>query len=225
MVGRMNWMRTAWLLLMGVASALASEPALRPGRLTGAELKEYATLEGTRKHVIDEALALASRDAWLRYRFGSAEPESGGLDCSGAVYFILHRVGLRPPRSSIAQFRWVEEAGALHNVPAKASSMDTAAFAALRPGDLLFWSGTYQTKERSEPPVSHVQIFLGHEKSSGAPVMIGASDGRTYRGIKREGYGVFDFKLPKLQSKAKFLGYGLPDATLMRPSRRAISEK
>ncbi|MCW1922189.1 C40 family peptidase [Luteolibacter arcticus] len=185
-------------------------PTTRPGRLTGPELKEYAALTGTRKKIVDASLALAARETWLRYRFGSAAPESGGLDCSGAVYFLLQQAGVQPPRSSAAQFVWVKKGGTLKEVPASITSTGDASLKGLKPGDLLFWSGTYQPTDGREVPVSHVQIFLGHEKITGAPVMVGSSDGRTYRGTKREGYGVFDFKLPKAGSKAKFLGYGFP---------------
>ncbi|MEK7952918.1 C40 family peptidase [Luteolibacter soli] len=192
---------------------MAAEPATRPGILAGADLEEYASLDGLRKRIVDESLDLASKDSWLRYQFGSADPDSGGFDCSGSVYYILQRVGIDPPRSSADQFTWVKDADALTEVPSAVSSTSDSAFKDLKPGDLLFWSGTYEPTDGRTVPVSHVQIFLGHEKATGEPVMVGASDGRTYRGTKRSGYGVFDFKLPKPGSKAKFLGYGLPTAS------------
>ena len=37
--------------------------------------------------------------------------------------------------------------------------------------------------------------------------MVGASDGRRYRGIKRNGVSVFDFVLPKADSRSVFVGY------------------
>lgn len=189
--------------------AVANEP-VRPGSLQPADLEEYASLDGLRKRIVDEALDLASQDSWLKYQFGSADPESGGLDCSGAVYFVLRKAGLESPRSSAGQFLWTKQANALTEVSPDIASTRDAAFEDLQPGDLLFWSGTYEPTDGREVAVSHVQIFLGHEKATGEPVMIGASDGRTYRGTKRDGYGVYDFKLPKPGSKAKFLGYGLP---------------
>jgi len=192
-----------------IASAMADEGA-RPGILTGTDLKEYPDLTGVRKRIVDESLELAARDEWLKYIFGSADPENGGLDCSGSVYYVFQEAGLEPPRTSAAQFLWVKEAKALTEVPAGTTSLDSSVFSKLKPGDLLFWSGTYEPKDGREVPVSHVQIFLGHEKSTGKPVMAGASDGRTYRDTKRLGYGVFDFKLPRAGSKGVFLGYGLP---------------
>lgn len=182
----------------------------RPGSIGKDQLREYTGLTGARKRIVDEALALAARPAWLKYRFGSAEPENGGLDCSGSVYYVFQSAGIQPPRTSAAQFSWVQKAGGFVTVPAGVTATTDAVFEALKPGDLLFWSGTYEPKDGREVDVSHVQIFLGHEKSDGLAVMIGASDGRTYRGTKRNGYGVFDFRLPREGSKAKFLGFGPP---------------
>lgn len=198
------------LALMLITTTVSASDFARPGVVASTELREYAGLAGPRKRIVDEALALAAKDPWLKYQFGSAEPDQGGLDCSGAVYFILRKAGLNPRRTSAAQYQWVKEQSALTEVPAGTATLDHAAFSELQPGDLLFWSGTYVPTDGREVPVSHVQIYLGREKATGDPVMIGASDGRTYRGTKREGYGVFDFKLPRAGSKAKFLGYGLP---------------
>lgn len=197
------------LLLLPLAGAETGE--VRPGVIAKGDLKEYDSLTGQRKKIVDEALELAARDAWIKYVFGSADPASGGLDCSGSVYFVLQEAGIQPPRSSAAQFTWVKEAGDLTEVPAGTTTLSSEVFAKLKPGDLLFWSGTYEPKDGREVPVSHVQIFLGHERASGKPVMAGASEGRTYRDTKRAGYGVFDFKLPRAGSKGVFLGYGLPE--------------
>ena len=40
--------------------------------------------------------------------------------------------------------------------------------------------------------------------------MINATDGRSYRGTKANGYGVYDFKMPAEDAKAKLVGYGTP---------------
>lgn len=201
----------ARILSLTLAGGLAAEEAVRPGILAKEDLREYAELTGPRKRIVDEALELAARDTWLKYIFGSADPANGGLDCSGSVYYVFREAGLNPPRTSAAQYSWVKKADALWEVPASAT-LESAVFEKLKPGDLLFWSGTYEPKDGREVPVSHVQIFLGHEKATGKPVMAGASDGRTYRGTKRLGYGVFDFRLPRPGSKGVFLGFGLPES-------------
>ena len=205
--------RVFLLFLAPLTAADMTVEEVRPGVIATEDLKEYPALTGQRKWIVDEALALAAKETWLKYTFGSADPASGGLDCSGSVYYILQQAGIQPPRSSAAQFSWVKKSGALTEVPSSTTTMDSAVFTKLQPGDLLFWSGTYEPKDGREVPVSHVQIFLGHEKSTGKPVMAGASDGRTYRDTKRAGYGVFDFKLPRPGSKGVFLGYGPPPGT------------
>lgn len=204
---------TARLFFLFLAPLMATDvkvEEVRPGVIAKEDLKEYASLTGQRKRIVDESLELAAKVTWLKYQFGSSDPASGGLDCSGAVYYVFQEAGIQPPRSSAAQYTWVKNAGALTEVPSTTTTLDSEVFSKLQPGDLLFWSGTYEPKDGREVAVSHVQIFLGHEKSTGKPVMAGASEGRTYRDTKRAGYGVFDFKLPRAKSKGVFLGYGMP---------------
>lgn len=51
-------------------------------------------------------------------------------------------------------------------------------------------------------------MYLGLEKSDRRPVMIGASEGRSYRGQKRSGFGIVDFKVPKPGSETRIVGFG-----------------
>jgi|688.fasta_scaffold184570_4 hypothetical protein len=51
-------------------------------------------------------------------------------------------------------------------------------------------------------------MYLGKEKTDGLRVMIGASDGRSYRGKKLIGFGIVDFKVPKVGSKTRIIGFG-----------------
>jgi hypothetical protein len=79
----------------------------------------------------------------------------------------------------------------------------------LKPGDLLFWIGTYAVK--ADPPVTHAMIYLGKAKSDGLPLMVGACDGRSYRGKRQNGVSVFDFTISKPigeeHSSSRFIGY------------------
>jgi hypothetical protein len=59
-----------------------------------------------------------------------------------------------------------------------------------------------------ELPISHVMIYLGKRKKDGRPVVVGASDGRTYDHQRRNGVSVFDFALPQRGKKSEFFGYG-----------------
>jgi hypothetical protein len=159
------------------------------------------------QELIREALALTDRN--LGYLFGSADPQEGGMDCSGAIYYLLLEAGYKDvPRDSAGQYGWLQTRGTLHVL----SQDDMATFdaRALRPGDLLFWTGTYSVVR--EFPITHVMLFLGTEKGRGKPIMWGASDGRTYAGKQCYGVSVFDFSVPKAESNSKFVGYGqLPE--------------
>ena len=54
--------------------------------------------------------------------------------------------------------------------------------------------GTYKVDR--DVPITHVMIYLGKQKGTNKPIMVGASDGRSYNGERRFGVSVFDFKLP-----------------------------
>jgi len=142
------------------------------------------------------------------YRYSQASPESG-MDCSGAVYYLLRLAGCEPPRSSAAQYDWIQVAGNLRPVPDSARTLDDPAFAALQPGDLIFWAST-PADPSAVPRVNHVQIYLGREKSDGHPIMIGSSEGRSYRGQKQFGFAIVDFVIPKAGAAKPLIGYGPP---------------
>jgi len=75
----------------------------------------------------------------MPYIFGAQSP-SRGFDCSGLVSYVLHKKGLHPPRTSSAQSHY--------GTPVSRSQ--------LKPGDLVFFSGTYKGG------VSHVGIYIGN---------------------------------------------------------------
>lgn len=171
--------------------------------LTTDSLSEFNQQPEWLQIIIKDALALSDRN--LGYLFGSDNPSNGGMDCSGTIYYILRSHGFKDvPRDSGSQYGWLKNRGTLRTL----ADADAARFESrsLRPGDLLFWTGTYDVQR--EIPISHVMLFLGTEKKNGKPVMWGASDGRTYDGKQRYGVSVFDFRLPKAESKSKFVGFG-----------------
>ena len=79
----------------------------------------------------------------------------------------------------------MQKAGNLHRVDG-AHQVNDPQLSKLKVGDLLFWEGTYNVGKRN-PPTSHVMIYLGHKKSDGKPVVLGASSGRYYNGKARHG--------------------------------------
>lgn len=181
-----------------------------PGVLGSESIHEFQALTPARRELVGSALEAGSRFRFDRYIYGSADPDRKGFDCSGSMYFILKKLGLKPARSSAAQFEWLRSHDTLTLVPPEATSLEHAVFNSLQPGDLLFWAGTYSPKDKRPNRITHVQMFLGTEKRTGSPVMIGSSDGRSYQGSARCGFGVFDFKLPRPGSKARFMGFGPP---------------
>lgn len=170
-----------------------------------AGIEEYAP--EVRK-VVDAALALTTRS--LSYKYGSADPDSGGLDCSGFVYFVLTENGVKDvPRDASGQYSWVRKAGKFQAVISR--SDDTFELDELKPGDLLFWTGTYAVEK--DPPITHTMIYLGREKKTRQRIMVGASDGRVFHGESRYGVGVFDFKVSRSGAvqdgrTPTFVGYG-----------------
>lgn len=161
------------------------------------------------RKIIEGALDLASRN--LTYKYGSDDPASGGLDCSGFVYYLLRQNGITDvPRDSSGQYTWVRKAGKFEAVVSKKD--ETFELANLKPGDLLFWSGTYDIDR--DPPITHAMIYVGKEKSTGRRIMVGASDGRTFHDQSRYGVSVFDFRVSRAGRAAEngrtpdFVGYG-----------------
>lgn len=160
-----------------------------------------------RKILIYQAVKNVKAYEHLPYTFGSADPNNGGFDCSGAMYFVMRLCGYKPPRTSAQQFVWIRDQGEIHLVGKKVESFDDPAFQHLKVGDLLFWSGTYAHNDGRTVNISHVGIYLGKE-ADGRRIMACASEGRSYRGTKGNGYGIYDFKLPRKTSKSAFVGYG-----------------
>src|SRR5437764_5463707 len=162
------------------------------------------------QRLLTSALELTTRN--LDYEYGSADPANGGMDCSGFVYFVLKQNGIDDvPRDSSEQYIWLRRTGKFE--PVVSLKEDSFEFDNLKPGDLLFWTGTYSIQR--DPPITHAMIYLGREKKNGARVMVGASDGRTYQTQQRFGVSVFDFKMPRVDKDEaedgkvhpRFVGY------------------
>ncbi len=133
------------------------------------------------------------------------------MDCSGFIFYVLTQAGMKDvPRDSSQLYVWVRKAG--NFVPVISQKEDSFELDALKPGDLLFWTGTYSIDR--DPPITHVMIYLGRQKGSDRRIMVGASDGRTYEGESRYGVSVFDFKVtrPSRTQEGRltptFVGYG-----------------
>lgn len=197
------------LLCIVISSALAEEKSDSAGHppaasLGSGEIDGFDQYPQRVQSLLRSALALSDRK--LTYTYGSASPDQGGMDCSGTIYYLLHEAGIADvPRSSSEQYVWVRKAGNFRAVVG--TTQESFELKELAPGDLLFWTGTYDVQR--DPPVTHTMIYLGKAVSDGLPLMFGSSDGRTYRGKKQWGVGVFEFRVPKPTEKnpGRFVGY------------------
>jgi hypothetical protein len=143
----------------------------------------------------------------LGYVYGSNDPGRGGMDCSGTIHHTLTQAGFKSvPRSSFDQYFWMKRAKTLREIEGHVPALSDPVFRDLRPGDLVFWEGTYETGGR-RPAISHVMLFLGTLNKDRLPVLFGASDGRRFRGRSIFGVSAFDFALPKVGSKSRIVGY------------------
>ena len=168
------------------APATAAVSTIDPAEVEGFD----ANPEPVRK-LLTAALDLTKRN--LTYTYGATDPASGGLDCSGTIYYLLKQAGFTDvPRQANEQYDWVRSKSHFYAVLSK--KQDNFELREMRPGDLLFWTGTYRVDR--DPPVTHTMIYLGKRKKDGHRLMIGASDGRPYDGQRRNGVSVFDFKMP-----------------------------
>ncbi|QTN32982.1 C40 family peptidase [Akkermansiaceae bacterium] len=192
-------------LLLPATGRLEALPLLETS-----ELRDFDKLEEPRKKMIEAAITAAKEVEGMPYKYGGNGPRDGGFDCSGAVHYILHKIGIQPPRTSSDQFLWVRGKSEMHMVPLTAKDITDKAFADMKPGDLVFWAGTYEPDDGRKVAITHVAIFMGHEKKDGHPVMISASDGRSYRGKRGNGFGVYDFRVPRSGGKSRMIGFGTP---------------
>ncbi len=156
--------------------------------------------------LIASALELTKQN--LTYTYGSNDPANGGMDCSGFIHHVLRKNGFEDvPRDASGQYVWVRKADNFEAVLSR--KKESFELDQLRPGDLLFWTGTYSAQK--DPPVTHTMIYLGTEKRTGKRVMAGSSDGRSYDGKPRWGVSVFDFspatKPDAQQNAPRFVGY------------------
>jgi hypothetical protein len=185
----------------------------RIATLDVSDLRDYDAQPPVVRRLLARALALTKLN--LAYHYGSSDPTSGGMDCSGTIYYLLQQAGVKDaPRDSSEMYRWVWTQGRFQAVVS--SSTDTFELARLKPGDLLFWTGTYHITR--DPPVTHVMIYLGIDRYNGRRVMMGASEGRRFNGISRYGVSVFDFTIPHTDASSdesanadapsRFIGYG-----------------
>ncbi len=123
----------------------------------------------------------------LPYVFGGDHPNEGGLDCSGAMKFLLSDIGFKDmPRTSYDQYAWLRKARTLRH--SKSIPDQMGGRKGIKPGDLIFWGGTYDSGHK----VSHVMIYLGQGRD-GTHYMFGAR-GKNKTGLHGSGVDVFELE-------------------------------
>lgn len=188
------------------AAPAKQAPAAAVSSLAPEDLAGFDDYPQALQSLVRRALGLTTKN--LRYQFGSSDTGAGGLDCSGAIYRVLQDEGFKDtPRQSDEICRWLLRHSVLYRTEFP-ETLSAPAFSALQPGDLVFWSGTYEPTSARELPITHVMLYLGKRKSDGKAILFGASDGRTYDGQRRSGVSVFDFHIPARGDKSAIFGYG-----------------
>ena len=85
--------------------------------LETSELRGFADLSEGRRNLIELAVEAGKEVAGMPYLYGGNGREDGGFDCSGAMYYVLRKAGLKPPRTSSDQFLWVKKARSYTSFP------------------------------------------------------------------------------------------------------------
>ncbi|MGK0186604.1 MAG: hypothetical protein ACI9R3_002387 [Verrucomicrobiales bacterium] len=84
-------------------------------------------------------------------------------------------------------------------------------FHELRPGDLLFWEGTYDAKRT--PNITHVMVYVGFDRAAGKHLMFGASGSKS-KGLTGHGVDYFEFKGLRRRGRGRLAGFGRPPGLL-----------
>src|SRR5262249_55034562 len=95
----------------GSPTASATASSAKPTRgapnasLSPDEIKGFDNYPLEVQQLLKLGLDLTTRS--LDYKYGSADPANGGMDCSGFVYFVLRQSGISDvPRASSGQYVW-----------------------------------------------------------------------------------------------------------------------
>ncbi|MCB1203894.1 MAG: C40 family peptidase [Verrucomicrobiae bacterium] len=132
----------------------------------------------------EEAHLLAGKK--LHYVFGADDPDSGGLDCSSTIQYLLTQIGIKGvPRTSYDQYEWLKGKKLLDDVYGK--SAPSKLLKKLSPGDLIFWGGTWKSGHR----VSHVMLYMGYDPAADKHYVFGARSKST-TGLTGSGVDIFE---------------------------------
>jgi cell wall-associated NlpC family hydrolase len=123
----------------GQASSARPKPAQKSHRAKALHARQRAAhvrrvrLRAARRRARNRVVMTAWRAVGVPYRWGGSS--RSGFDCSGLTRWVYRHVGVSLPHYSVAQWSYGRR----------------VSHRALKPGDLLFFSG-----------LGHVGIYLGH---------------------------------------------------------------
>ncbi len=197
-------MKYGILAALAITAFLTPAPAADVSSLEPEEIRDFDSNPEPVRKLLLAALDLTKRD--LGYQYSSADPSRGGMDCSGTIYYLLNRAGRRPMCPARRTSSMPGARRKRPSTPVKSPSITgDRVRRAFVPATCF--SGPARMQIQRKAPVTHVMIYLGKAKQDGRRLMVGASDGRTYRGEKKYGVSVFDFRMPAAESPSRFIGY------------------
>jgi peptidoglycan DL-endopeptidase LytF len=118
------------------ASPIVKVTSEKAEKVAEVEVKPIASSRAVGQRIVDIGMQYVG----YRYAWGGTTPK--GFDCTGFLYYVYNKAGVRMPRDMGAQL------GSGPRVSTKE----------LQPGDLLFWSNTYKRG------LSHAGIYIGNGK-------------------------------------------------------------
>ena len=159
---KMRYLNLIAYLMIATCSYANDLPNQAPETIAIAEIPTFSNQSPKVQQTLQLLLKLAGQG--LHYQYGSSDPKIGGMDCSGTLFYALNQMGIsNVPRSSDLQYNWVKTQGQFYSSSETASTITAPEFSHLRPGDLLFWSGTYQIQRAIN--VTHVMMYLGQNQA------------------------------------------------------------
>jgi hypothetical protein len=163
-------------------------PAIAVTKLKPEDLEDFAQVGPTQRDMIQRALALTGRG--LSPAHNSDNPDTGGLDSGGFIQYLLkpYSDAASAPHDPAEIYRWARKTGNFHAVLTRDPA--STELAGLVPGDLMFWSTIDAWNQ--DVPITQVTLYIGKERSSGKPVMVGVSQGSLYHNAPMTGLSVLD---------------------------------
>src|SRR5207302_1789030 len=82
---------------------IAGKAATASATISMAEIADSQSYSPDLRKIVELSLNLGGRK--LRYKYASADPVNGGMDCSGFIYYVLTSCGLKDvPRDARDQY-------------------------------------------------------------------------------------------------------------------------